>query len=744
MTQYDPNDPTMRAIRENQEEMKAWIRSQRGNQENTIKELGLFAGALKVGGVGLLAVGEAAKLFTGGVQQSLSEWQAAGKIGIGFGKDMVLMQTSIAATRMSVEEFTKAFQTANLNNSFATLAGGMKASGFTFAKLNAELTSSADWADSLGRMGYKADELGEVMGVLVGQGTRLKESADRKDLVNATANLAAEMVRVTEATGLSRQAQLDALKKQQDDQQMQLARRDLDQKGTENAQKLVTILTASGLDKLGTLGAKFGSTGLTQDQATEASFVLGNQFNKFMDNMKIVNDGTKSQMERDLAASKVLEATAAVSRENANKDRDQQLLGSNVSPDQQMRGLYDAQIKSGQSAEAQRMRKEGYTDQQAFEFLKNQYQNKTAEEIKKEYEPKTGGEAVTAAAVGAQRMGQDTVVAMAKGVGAAVELAIVKGMATALASRLANEQPGNPRVGYQRGGILPQGIEDTSNAALNGQLASSFPTILKDQLISTFQSLKNVTTDAISAGKILWNGQEMMIDPTTGRLVPKFIEGTDPFNMLPGGLSSAGSWFRDFGAGGTFAQLDGKEAVVPEGKKDKFIADNLSPDLANAIGKGTKNIQTGVGDISNVIAGVVGDVQKSFNPGQLQGMLNSFQSTMAPQMENFARTMPQQLNGITSKLDSSIQGIMGQVQNTFNPDAIAKIVNTTISSATAAVPRPESVQGPQLNPSTVEDIRNQLVTLNSSIASRLDALASTMDKQYSALKSQHPDLLQRG
>ena len=107
---------------------------------------------------------------------------------------------------------------------------------------------------------------------------------------------------------------------------------------------------------------------------------------------------------------------------------------------------------------------------------------------------------------------------------------------------------------------------------------------------------------------------------------------------------------------------------------------------------------------------------------------------------------PEQLAGVIGKVQSSTQGLLSNVQNQFTPEKITNLINTAVASATSNLPNVASginsaTNGQvQLNNSTLEEIKGQMITLNTIMDSHLRNISSTADKQYSALKSLSPDL----
>jgi hypothetical protein len=201
-------------------------------------------GAIKSGGSALLGV----------VNNTLSVWQEASRIGIGFNNDAVGLRASIGVTRLGVDEYFEVLKRSQ--QGFTSLGGSITDSAQKFNRLSQSFSDSSA-ADELRSIGYTTKEFNEVLALNLA-GRRIGDLNDakvRQEVNASTQALANEMDKVAQLTGVSRREQMDALQESQKNARVQatlqvmLAQGGKDVK--ESYDKLKVSMTGLGLGKLG-------------------------------------------------------------------------------------------------------------------------------------------------------------------------------------------------------------------------------------------------------------------------------------------------------------------------------------------------------------------------------------------------------------------------------------------------------------------------------------------------------------
>ena len=173
------------------------------------------AGAAAVG-----KLGGAAGKVAGVVGESAETWRKASEIGIGFNNDAIGLRNSIAGTRLSTDEWRDSIEKGR--QGFTALGGTMSDSAKRFNQLSTEFSNTSA-ADELRKMGISTKEYNDILAISTA-GKRFADFADaesRKKANLAAADLALEMDKVAQLTGISRREQQEALQEKQKNARVQ-------------------------------------------------------------------------------------------------------------------------------------------------------------------------------------------------------------------------------------------------------------------------------------------------------------------------------------------------------------------------------------------------------------------------------------------------------------------------------------------------------------------------------------------
>lgn len=220
---------------------------------NRGKGSGLDGGSEELLGI-IKDVGNVGKNILGVVGNTLDVWQEASKIGIGFNNDAVGLRASIGVTRLGVDDYFDVIKRSQ--QGFTSLGGSMTDSTQRFNRLSQALSESTA-ADELRAIGFTTKEFNEVLALQLA-GRKVGNVDDKQvqaEVNRATKELANEMDKVAQLTGVSRQAQMDALQESQKNARVQATLQDMLAEGGKAAQEtyntMKTSLTGLGLGKLG-------------------------------------------------------------------------------------------------------------------------------------------------------------------------------------------------------------------------------------------------------------------------------------------------------------------------------------------------------------------------------------------------------------------------------------------------------------------------------------------------------------
>jgi hypothetical protein len=250
--------------------------------------------------------------------ESLDVWRASSNIGIGFNNDAIGLRTSIASTRLGVDEWGQVIDRGKIG--FTSLAGSMGESAKAFNRLSSEF-SREEFGESLNKMGYSTKEFNEVLMLSV-LNKRLDTRMDSESNIQAREaayNLATEMDKVAQLTGVSRRAQMDALQEQQRDARLQATFAIQMAQGGKNLADDYKVASS----KLQGLGLEqVGKELFVGQQLTEKTIAIiatlgpaGTELRSAMTDLK----RARSDTEREAAQLRVDAATAAVATVQSQK-----------------------------------------------------------------------------------------------------------------------------------------------------------------------------------------------------------------------------------------------------------------------------------------------------------------------------------------------------------------------------------------------------------------------------------------
>jgi hypothetical protein len=103
------------------------------------------------------------------------------------------------------------------------------------------------------------------------------------------------------------------------------------------------------------------------------------------------------------------------------------------------------------------------------------------------------------------------------------------------------------------------------------------------------------------------------------------------------------------------------------------------------------------------------------------------------------------MKGIISKSIGSMQGAMSSLQNNVDAEKVSTLINTKMQEVSSTLATTvQNMPMPHVDNQTLNDINNQLITLNNVMAHQLKDIAETMRKQYNVTKGMSSDILSRG
>jgi hypothetical protein len=240
-------------------------------------------------------------------------------VGINFSNDALAFRGSIAQTRLSVAEYDSVIS--KLIPNIASLGGTITDGTKKFNQMSQEFGATGA-ADQLRQIGFTTKEYNEVLALsLAGKkGSDLQDAQSRQKANMAATELALEMDKVAQLTGVSRQEQQRALQEKQNNMRVQATIEQQIRAGGKDAadayDKMKVQLAGLGLDKLG--DELYSGQALTKDAINQLN-ALGPAGTQLREAINQVRDA-KTKEARDAAELNLRAAQAAAARE-MNSDR---------------------------------------------------------------------------------------------------------------------------------------------------------------------------------------------------------------------------------------------------------------------------------------------------------------------------------------------------------------------------------------------------------------------------------------
>jgi hypothetical protein len=528
-----------------------------------------------------------------------NNWQEASRLGLGLGKDMFSFQAQLLSAGLTFDEYKKATQ--NLTAGASGLGAGMNASMKQFLDSVAQFKGS-ELGDRARRFGLDFQEMADLTAISTDRRIRQDRLVDGKntELTFRVGDLSLAVAANTEVFGISRTAQLEALKKQQEDALLQ-------QQLTASQKKQYDLvfgsLDALGLGKYGNLAVKQQGR-FTSDQQVEMIAAMGaSNARDFQAAIKESLEAAKSNDPKRIESAnqrmeQIQESIIRYSQSDVAKNR------------ASMTAFMEGPLKAGyeqtanialKSAGIYQRIQDGMSLAEARELAK-------AEAAKAPPPPKTPGkegELATDAVLKVERAVRD----MGKDLGLAITV-------------------GAQKTGEMIAGPLKNYYDKFANTSLNDKNAPSFssansgfsPQVVRDVLLE----IQNGT--ASSVGNLIYNKFVDALSTLKDLVIKRETGSPGINNFLSGGaLGSMSGMFEDWGSG-TMAMLHGNEAVV-------------RPDqLVGIISK----VQSNQGLLSNV--------QNQFTPEKITNLINTAVTSAAsqqPTAANNATTSQTQISNST-------------------------------------------------------------------------------------------------
>ena len=551
------------------------------------------------------------------VDKSAKTWQQASNVGIGFNNDAIGLRTSVAQTRLSTEEWGDTIKKGAIG--FTALGGTMTDSAKKFNQMSASFSDTTA-ADELRKIGFTTKEYNDVLAISLAskKGQDLSTLEGQRKANMAAADLALEMDKVAQLTGVSRREQQEALQEKQKNARVQATIELEIRKGGKDAAdsylNMSTKLKGVGLDKLG--DELYTGQALSQKAIAQMNALgpAGNQLREAITATK----NAKSEEEKAAAKAMMDRAQSAIAERQTSTEYLTMV----------QRGQGDVAEAAGEGMIAARNYNKGIEEVQA-EFkaqgkalTTEQARQVLAERAKKPVDiatgkDKTSGEAAAAktteAYVLAQARAADGAAKLEKAFNDANKAITANGTATRkgidqLNAGLANVKPSTLRPGETSTGRERLGLANSEAAGktLDEGAKGNFREAGKmagTAIIEAVRNLKDITTGAINVTGGILNGNK----PVTP------VGETAPRVSRAGGSPNIDNMLEDFGKE-TPAMLHGKEAVLT---KEQLTS------LVSKIGMAGSRMKTAMPDIKMPdMASQQAELQKAATSFKMPDMAN--------------------------------------------------------------------------------------------------------------------------
>jgi len=513
--------------------------------------------------------------LTSEVDKSAKTWQQASNIGIGFNNDAIGLRTSVAQTRLSTDEWGDSIKKGAIG--FTALGGTMTDSAKKFNQMSASFSDTTA-ADELRKIGFTTKEYNDVLAIsLAGKkGQDLSTLEGQRKANMAAADLALEMDKVAQLTGVSRREQQEALQEKQKNARVQATIELEIRKGGKDAAdsylNMSTKLKGVGLDKLG--DELYTGQALSQKAIAQMNALgpAGNQLREAITATK----NAKTDEEKAAAKAMMDRAQSAISERQSSTEYLTMV----------QRGQGEVAEAAGEGMIAARNYNKGIEEVQA-EFkaqgkalTTEQARQVLAERAKKPVDiatgkDKTSGEAAAAKTtetyVLAQARAADGAAKLEKAFNDANKAVTANGTATRkgidqLNAGLANVKPSTLRPGETSTGRERLGLANSEAAGKTLDLGArgDFKEAGKmagTAIVEAVRNIKDITTGVINVTGGVLNGNK----PVTP------VGEASPRTSRAGGSPNIDNMLEDFGKE-TPAMLHGKEAVFTKEQLTSLVS----------------------------------------------------------------------------------------------------------------------------------------------------------------------------
>jgi hypothetical protein len=164
--------------------------------------------------------GDAGKAMAATIRQSQNEFTELSKVGAGFRGDLVNLSIAAANSRLNLSEFSNLIKENREN--LIGLGGSVTRGAERFAQLSKAFQDSPV-SDNLKLLGYTSKDLNEVLAIQMSsmRYTQKMDEAGKKQAIESATKLAEQMDEMSRLTGKSREEQAEAMKKGQQDAQIE-------------------------------------------------------------------------------------------------------------------------------------------------------------------------------------------------------------------------------------------------------------------------------------------------------------------------------------------------------------------------------------------------------------------------------------------------------------------------------------------------------------------------------------------